>query len=220
METGVYQILNLNNMKSYVGSSASSRGLEYRKTEHFRTLRQKTHRNIHLQRAYNKHGEESFLLFPLEFCLPEKCIEREQFWMDLLQPEYNISPTAGSTLGRKFTNKTKIKMQKSANKRWADPEERRKTSESVIVAMSNPIVKKKMIDGSKKRWADPEERRKTSEATESKLTSDEVIEIRRLWKELSPRRGLQAQLARIFNVCSASIGNVVNRITWKHLPEE
>jgi group I intron endonuclease len=36
-------------------------------------------------------------------------LEREQFYIDPLTPEYNINPTAGSRLGSKHTEGTKTK---------------------------------------------------------------------------------------------------------------
>lgn len=35
----------------------------------------------------------------MENCEPKEVVKREQYWIDLICPEYNLSPTAGSTLG-------------------------------------------------------------------------------------------------------------------------
>ena len=40
----------------------------------------------------------------------EKAIEREQYYLDLLKPEYNICKTTGSTLGFKHTEETIAKI--------------------------------------------------------------------------------------------------------------
>lgn len=37
-------------------------------------------------------------------------LEREQYWLDLISPEYNLSPTAGSTLGISLSTETKAKL--------------------------------------------------------------------------------------------------------------
>jgi group I intron endonuclease len=44
----------------------------------------------------------------LEYCGPDQCLIREKYYLDLLQPEYNLSldPTA-SFAGRKHSEKTK-----------------------------------------------------------------------------------------------------------------
>ena len=46
----------------------------------------------------------------LEYCAASKCIEREQYYLDLLTPEYNILKVAGSSLGRKHSYEAKAKM--------------------------------------------------------------------------------------------------------------
>ena len=39
----------------------------------------------------------------LEYCDKNNVIEREQYYMDLIKPQYNIVEIAGSTLGYKHT---------------------------------------------------------------------------------------------------------------------
>jgi group I intron endonuclease len=51
-----------------------------------------------------------FAFSVLEECPPEQCIEKEQRWMDVLSPEYNISRTAGSTVGYRHTPESIEKM--------------------------------------------------------------------------------------------------------------
>jgi group I intron endonuclease len=56
-----------------------------------------------IYRALLAHGFDNFTLEILEYCEPSVLIEREQYWIDLLKPEYNILKTAGSRLGAKHT---------------------------------------------------------------------------------------------------------------------
>lgn len=60
-------------------------------------------------KALLKHGHNEFSLDILEYCGPEVVIEREQYYMDLLQPEYNTLKVAGSTLGYNHTEETRAK---------------------------------------------------------------------------------------------------------------
>lgn len=46
----------------------------------------------------------------MEYCLPEKAIEREQHYLDHLKPEYNILKVAGSPLGFKHSAETIAKL--------------------------------------------------------------------------------------------------------------
>ena len=46
----------------------------------------------------------------LEYCDINILIEREQYYLDLLKPEYNILKVAGNRLGSKQSEVTKIKI--------------------------------------------------------------------------------------------------------------
>lgn len=48
-----------------------------------------------------KHGSSNFSLDILEYCEIDVLIEREQYYLDLLKPEYNILKTARNNLGNK-----------------------------------------------------------------------------------------------------------------------
>ena len=54
---GIYKIVNTISNKAYVGQSLR---IKKRVGEHFRLLRLGKHPNQHLQRSFNKHGEEAF----------------------------------------------------------------------------------------------------------------------------------------------------------------
>lgn len=56
-----------------------------------------------IYKALLVHGFENFTLEILEYCEPSVLIEREQYYIDLLSPEYNILKIAGSRLGAKHT---------------------------------------------------------------------------------------------------------------------
>ena len=61
-------------------------------------------------RALLKYGYSNFSLEILEYCKPDNVIEREQYYLDLLKPEYNILKTAGSCLGLNHSQETKRKL--------------------------------------------------------------------------------------------------------------
>lgn len=113
---GVYKITNTINSKFYIGSS--SLNVYYRWSDHLSQMRTQIHPNIHLQRSFNKHGENSFEFIVLELCAAEECITREQYYIDELKPHYNICTKAGSSLGQKRRPETcaKIGLSKLGNK--------------------------------------------------------------------------------------------------------
>lgn len=61
----------------------------------------------HILSAILKHGMDKFSLSILEYCEPENCISREDFWIETLRPEYNILLKAGSSLGFRHSPETK-----------------------------------------------------------------------------------------------------------------
>lgn len=98
---GVYKILNKVTQDFYIGSTTIS--FSRRFTQHKSDLRKNKHRNIHLQRAYNKYGLDNFEFIIVETIEDDSIIlEREQFYLDL-KPKYNLATIAGnSAKGRKL----------------------------------------------------------------------------------------------------------------------
>lgn len=74
------------------------------------SLRSLAESNRLIDRALLKYGFSNFSLEILEYCDGSEAIAREQYYLDLLKPEYNIVKTAGSTLGYKHTPESLIKM--------------------------------------------------------------------------------------------------------------
>lgn len=105
--SGIYTISNLLTRKIYVGSAAN---IYHRWGNHRSDLKNSKHHSPYLQRAWNKHGEENFKFEVLATCPKEYLIKMEQFFIDKIKPEYNISKTAGSPLGVKHTEKAKTNM--------------------------------------------------------------------------------------------------------------
>jgi group I intron endonuclease len=106
-KSGVYRWINNTNGNSYVGSSVnlSKRLLEYLNTNYL--LR---HKNMSINKALVKYGYSDFSLLILEYCEPDLCIEREQYYIDLYKPEYNILKLAGSSIGYTHTEETLAKL--------------------------------------------------------------------------------------------------------------
>nr|QCW06888.1 hypothetical protein [Drechslerella brochopaga] len=64
-------------------------------------------------KALLKYGYSKFSLEILEYCDPSILIEREQYYIDVLKPQYNVLKVAGSSKGRKQTESAKLKISKS-----------------------------------------------------------------------------------------------------------
>lgn len=95
----IYKIINLINNNVYLGSAVN---LRKRKDLHLFELRANKHHSRYLQNAWNKYGEQNFKFEIIEIIqVRTKLIEREQYWIDLYSPEYNICLVAESRLGVK-----------------------------------------------------------------------------------------------------------------------
>jgi len=93
--------------KVYIGSSIKlgARFLDYMQPAYLGSRP-----NSPLIKAIIKYGYINFCLTVLETCNPYEVLEREQYWLDLISPEYNLSPSAGSTLGVTLSKETRDKI--------------------------------------------------------------------------------------------------------------
>ena len=66
-----------------------------------------------IYKALLKYGYSIFTIEILEYCDPKDLIKREQYYIDLLKPEYNILKIAGSRLGSIHTIESRAKMSSS-----------------------------------------------------------------------------------------------------------
>ena len=113
--SGIYKITNQVNGKKYVGSTKTE--FSKRWGVHRCLLRNNKHQNPHLQRSWNKYGEQNFKMEPLEKVEPpiDPVLEnRENYFIKLLNAEYNLIPSdrchPPSFLGRHHTEETKKKL--------------------------------------------------------------------------------------------------------------
>lgn len=92
---GVYKIENTVSGKFYIGSSVN---MQKRWHNHLYALRRGLHPNRHLQNAWKKYGNESFLFSVVEESGQDNLSEREQYWLDKLgavEQGYNVCDKAG-----------------------------------------------------------------------------------------------------------------------------
>ena len=109
----IYKITNLKNNKIYIGSTIK---FEDRKSCHINQLRENKHHSAKLQASWNKYGGENFIFEILEEIENHLLIGKEQFLLDNLKPQLNISPTAGSPAGVKHSLKARENMSNAHKK--------------------------------------------------------------------------------------------------------
>lgn len=118
MKTGIYTITNKTTGKIYVGST--HRTFKRRWYEHKNDLRNNKHYNKHLQRAWDKYGENDFLFEILEECETQFCESLELYWMNLLgtlDKNYGYNPMLPMIRGSVYPLKVREKMSRKAIER-------------------------------------------------------------------------------------------------------
>src|SRR5688572_23079365 len=78
--SAIYKITNNISKKVYIGSAIN---VYHRFSTHRSLLRSSKHFNKHLQSAWNKYGENSFMFEIIENCLPEDLLDREEYYIKL-----------------------------------------------------------------------------------------------------------------------------------------
>lgn len=174
MKSGIYQISNTVNGKSYVGSAVD---IQQRWRAHRSELNRGKHHSVALQRAWAKHGENSFGFSILELVAePERLIEREQFWISEKAAYgargYNMCPTAGNCLGRTLSQESRAKMSASATGKIISAETRMKISASAQ-AVSREVRDRIAAKNTGQKRSE-ETRRRMSEAQKGKSASPET----------------------------------------------
>ena len=176
--SGIYVIRSQVNGKRYVGSAVN---LRHRKSGHFCLLEKNRHRNRHLQNHYNKYDKVELQFSIIEYCTKEKLIEREQCYIDTLNPEFNICKVANSRLGCIASEETKKKLRKNHHGlsgknhpmygKHHTEETKRKISENNVGNKGRKCskeTKRKIGEGNRGKIVSKETRKKLSEASKGK----------------------------------------------------
>jgi group I intron endonuclease len=80
--------------------------------------------------ALLKHGHSNFSLTILEYCSPEKCLEREDLYLFSVNHEYNILEKAGSSLGYIHSDESRQIMSEAKKGEKCSDETRKKISDT------------------------------------------------------------------------------------------
>src|SRR5574343_405444 len=112
---GIYKIKNIKNNKIYIGSSNY---IEKRWVRHKLDLKYNCHHSRYLQRSYNNNGLDNYEFTILELCEESKLLDREQYYLDNLKPEYNTSITADRCTHNEDTKKELSIRMSGKNNPW------------------------------------------------------------------------------------------------------
>lgn len=224
-ECGLYSIVTKHDNKMYIGKTEERFIRRY--WLHRWQLRNNCHDNRYMQNVFNKYGEEDFVFEPIyikrddeDLCdLEIKYIER----YDTFNSGYNLTLGGEGFRGVKF-EMTEARIEACRMK--SELYKGRKHSEETKDKMRKSKLGIKMSDDSKRKLSESrkgmkfsdETRRKISDAfsgeksTFSKLKEKEVVEIRKLLKEISIK-----EVALMYNVSYSCISNIKSYKTWKNI---
>ena len=158
MSCGIYKIANKVTGDFYVGSAIN---INNRFSNHRWGLKKGKHPNQILQNVFNKYGSDNLSFEIIESVKDKnKLIEKEQYFIDSLNPKYNICKIAGSNLGvkwseesklkrvgykkgRKLSEKTKRKISKNNSKHWLGKTRSEETKKKISKTCKNKKLSEK-----------------------------------------------------------------------------
>jgi len=143
---GIYCIKNNKSNKIYIGSSIN---LYYRIKDHKVRLLEKVHSNDHLQKSFNITGIEHFTVSILKFTVvnDKSILEKyEQYYIDILKPEYNILKEAYKNSSYKHTPEAIEKIRISGRGRKTNNKKVIQLKNNKIINEYDSILKASIIN--------------------------------------------------------------------------
>jgi len=207
LNSGVYEIVNLSNGKRYIGSTAN---LRVRKHMHFSELKYQRHHSAYLQSSYDKHGVACFQFRILIYCNHASCLYYEQALLDLIAPEYNISPSATSPFGIRRSEATKAKLRAYG----ARPEVRKKRREVMIDNQYGLSNRSRTGQKSSKAICEKHSLAMRGINNPNAILNEQKILLIRYLVSKGISRGA---LARGLGMCFATMSFAVSGHTWSHI---
>lgn len=129
MKSGVYVFWREGSEQAeYVGSSNNA---ARRIGVHICNLRKRRHINPNFQNAWNKYGEAAYHAILIEVCANDLLVEREQYWIDALNPRRNIAVCSDNAMrGKHHGAEARAKISATAKGRHFSADLRAKLSEA------------------------------------------------------------------------------------------
>jgi len=218
MNCGIYEISHPATGRSYVGSAVN---IKKRWKEHRRTLETGKHHSKFMMRTAAKYGIDSLEFKVLLFCSRDNLLMYEQRAIDVIKPEFNSAPIAGSQLGFRMSDESKAKLSEAAKRTRNFTGHRHSEESKALISASrkgkgggprSPERLAKIGAAHKGRPKSAEQKAKISETLSGRSTGrgllsvEQVLEIRRLWND-----GLRkSEIAKALAVKPSWVNTVVD----------
>lgn len=147
-KTGVYRWVNKINGNTYVGSSIN---LTVRLYTYF-SIDSLMKNTTVISKALIKYGYSNFKFEILEYCDKDVLLEREQYYLDLLNPIYNVVKLAGNTKGYKHTPASLEKMRSFILSDEAKAKKAINVVKYATAAKEIPVIIENVLTGEKKEY--------------------------------------------------------------------
>ncbi len=209
MTQGIYEIRNIINGKIYIGSSAN---IEERLIHHKSRLSRNCHENIYLQRSWSKYGKDAFELRIIYLVnVTSELLLYEQWFLDVLFPEYNIAKSSTAPmLGKSHTEESKVKMSRNQTGKKNSfygkhhTEEHKARRRKQYSGINNSMYGKRHTEETKIRIS----------KANARLLEEEVLEIRRL---CATGKITKTMIGKMFGVSIAAISLIAARKRWQRI---
>lgn len=213
----IYKITNLVNGKVYIGQTTN---YNKRRTSHFAYLRNNTHANEHLQKAFNKYGEDKFVIEIVKECKPEEL----DFWeinyintYKACNKKYGYNLINGGQVYRHHSSETRKKISEKLKGRKFSEEHKNRikiaNNNKIYTPFQKEMMKIKQIETRKKRQTGCGE--KNGNAVISDRKAEEL-----LLEVLSLKKVIVRDLAQKYNVNESIVYNLIGNVSYKHILQE
>lgn len=210
--SGIYCLKNTIDSRCYVGSAQK---LNYRLWNHKHRLVKGTHANKILQNFVNKYGISTIYFEILESVDINNLIEREQYYIDFLKPEFNILPKAGSSAGTIMSEEQKLKISKNRTGILHTEDTKKRISERMKGVPKSKEHSIKVGLKHKGKIISQEQRDKISKANKGRISTPKITwEIVDKIRELHSQGIKDKELAIQFNLSKVQINNIRNNKCW------
>lgn len=107
---GIYSITNIVNNKKYIGQSVD---VQHRLSNHKWALKHNKHINDHLQKSFNKYGEDCFVFDIVCECVEDRLDELERYYIsyyNCMNPNYGYNAESGGNANKHWSEQLIQKM--------------------------------------------------------------------------------------------------------------
>lgn len=216
-KSGVYKFLDTLNGNFYIGSSRNIRKRFQERISGF----QHGKGSRKLRSAWDDH-KEYFTVEILEICDERHIRVREQFYIDTLQPFYNSQYVVQEDYGIMKRKDVREKISSGLRNVFSKSDFQAMASRMHTKTKETGILQsEKYREGQKLRteefWKRDDYRKKvlSSKHGNYKLSGDDVVRIRTLYKEHSLT---MKELSELYKVSANAIQAIISRRNWKNLP--